>query len=130
MKEIKCVDTRWARQGSPEIKHRPKLVGERMKVLKDYGRKAFLLPDGTKRRPDIPSYPVVSKLTGCYHCGMMRMDYTHIGAAINRTRDTAQKKKLIAARKKLIRLALKFADDTGSANRCNFAHRASKRYLS
>jgi hypothetical protein len=122
-----CVDTRPGRQ-SPEAEHRPKHVPDRIKMLREHGKKAFLLPDGTVRRPGVPAYPVVSAKTGCYHCGMMRMAYTRIGAAISSARTRTEKNQLIKARQRLISLGLQFANVRDKANRCNFAYRASKRY--
>ena len=123
---MRCVDTRPARQ-SPEGRHRPRLVGERRRLLEKYGDSAFLLPRGTRKRPGVPAYPVISAKSGCYHCGMMRMAYTRIGAALNRTSNKSERNELLKARKKLIKLALEISDSRDRSNRCNFAIRASKR---
>lgn len=123
-----CVDTRPGRQ-SPEAEHRPRHVADRIKMLRQHGKKAFLLPDGTVRRPGVPAYPVISYRSGCYHCGMMRMAYTRIGAAINSARTRTERNQLIKARERLINLAIQFANVRDRSNRCNFASRASKRYL-
>lgn len=126
--KIKCVDTRPPRE-SPEARHRPKHVADRMRMLDRYGKAAFLLPEGTKLRPGVPAYPIVSANTGCYHCGMMRMSYTRIGAAINTVKSTEYRKQLMGARKKLINIALRYASARDPTNRCNWAIAASKRYL-
>lgn len=121
-----CVDTRPGRQ-SPEAEHRPKHVPDRINMLRERGKKAFLLPDGTVRRPGVPAYPVISAKTGCYHCGMMRMAYTRIGAAINSARSQMEKNQLIKARQRLIDISLQFSNVRDRSNRCNFSLAASKR---
>lgn len=126
-KKIKCADTRPAKQ-SPEAQHRPGRVSEKRKMLEKYGKQAFLLPEGTPSSPGVPSFPLISKKTGCFHCGMMRMSYTRLGAAMNATKNKAYKADLRLARQRLIKKALEFADKADKTNRCNWAFRARKRY--
>lgn len=126
-KPSRCVDTRPPKK-SPEAEHRPKYVKDRLRIMREYGPDAFLMPEGTRRRPDVPAYPVISAKTGCLHCGMMRMAYTRIGAAISKSIGT-DRQRLVEARERLIDLALQFSDRRDKTNRCNWAIRASKRYL-
>lgn len=128
-KKIRYADTRPARV-SPVDMHVPKTVSQRRRMLDRFGNVAFLLPEGTKARPGVPSYPIVSARTGRFHCGMMRIAYTRIGAAINRTRSPTWKAQLRAARQRLIRTAHRYADSADASNTCNFAIKARRRYPS
>jgi len=122
---VRCVDkTRKESAGHAA----PKRVDERFAMIEQFGDEAFLLPQGTPRL-NAPSYPVVSKTSGCYHCGLMRAAYTRIGTQINRRSTPASyKKELIKAREQLIKLGLQFANKRDRRNSCNWAIKASKRY--
>lgn len=122
----RCVDTRPAKI-SPQSLNRPRNAADRLRMVREYGRDSFLLPDGTPRTP-LPSFPIVSARTGCFHCGLMRMQYTRIGSAMA-TADREYRSRLNLARRRLIRLALELADRDDPGNSCNFAYRAAERYL-
>lgn len=122
---ITCVDKRPARQ-SPYMDHYPVTAKERWELYDGYGDDAFLMPKGSPSK-DIPSYPIVSKQTGCYHCGMMRMQLTRIGTQLNRTTNKDYRHALLNARDRLVKLALQFADRDDPSNRCNWALRRDRR---
>ena len=121
----RCADTRPPRQ-SPYIEHHPTTAKERWDMLDQYGPEAFLLPEGTPRK-DLPAYPIVSKKSGCFHCGMMRMQLTRIGAALNRKIPNDYREKLFQARERLVDTALDYADCRDPGNSCNWALGTSKR---
>ena len=121
---IRCADTRPPRQ-SPYMEHHPTTAGERRAMLDKYGAEAFLLPEGTPRK-DLPAYPIVSKVSGCYHCGMMRTQLTRIGAQLNRDIPDSYRRELIKARERLINTALAFADRNDPSNRCNWALKSGR----
>lgn len=121
-----CVDTRPPRK-SPISKVHPVLVSKRRKLLEKCGRRAFLLPEGTPSRPTVPSYPVMGS-DCCYHCGLMRMQYTRLGAAYNRAKSRLYKGKITEARERLIRKAAQFADRRDPSNACNWALKAAEKY--
>jgi hypothetical protein len=121
-----CVDTRPPRK-SPISKVHPVLVSKRRKLLDKCGRKAFLLPEGTPSKPTVPSYPIVGP-DCCYHCGLMRMQYTRLGAAYNRAKSRVYKMQINEARERLIRKAARFADRRNPSNACNWALKAAERY--
>lgn len=126
MQKITCVDTRPMRV-SPVGKNVPRTTRQRRELLRKYGRQAFLLPKGTKSNPNRPAYPVIN-MKGCYHCNTMRAAYTRLGQAIARTGNTRYKAELRNARRKLIKLAHKYANADDRSNTCNFAFKALAKY--
>lgn len=121
-----CCDVQ-AAQKSPVSEAVPPTVGARRELLTRCGSGAFLMPDGTQARPDVPGYPVMGE-DCCYHCGMMRAAYTRIGQALNRKGSVLEKARLKNARRGLIRKAAAFADRSDKSNACNWALAAAKRY--
>ena len=103
-------------------------VGTRRKTLSKCGVNAFLMPGGTPAKGNVPSFPIVDK-NCCFHCGLARMAYTRIGASLNiPDYPETYKRKLRAARKKLINEALLYSDKRDKKNQCNWAVAASRRY--
>lgn len=123
-----CVDTRSAAK-SPVSVARPKTRAARDRLLLRHGRAAFLVPEGTPAKGDVPSYPLVTE-DGCFHCGMARAAYTRIGQALSKERYPETYKALLKTRRRLlINKALSFADRWDPGNACNWAFAARKRYL-
>lgn len=120
---IKCVDTRFVKSSL----HAPRTASERLMMRELLGDEAFLMPEGTPRR-SLPSFPIASRITGCYTCTMMRMQYTRIGQGLNKPDyPESYKSRLREQREKMINLALEHADPRDNRNACNWAIRASKK---
>lgn len=123
---ITCVNTSSMKISPPSVV-KPKTTRERRLRLEKFGKSAFLLPGGTPARGDVPSFPITDR-AGCFHCGLARMAYTRIGGALARSTSSEYDRQLKAARVKLIKKALSFADRSDKKNQCNWSYKASKRY--
>ena len=119
---VRCVDKK-----SPVGRAVPKSTKGRRARLKRFGKRAFLIPGGTPASPGVPSYPVLDG-RGCFHCRMGRAAYTRIGQALARDEPESYKRKLRAARRRLIKTALRFSDPQDGSNACNWSIAASKRF--
>lgn len=105
----------------------PKNNAERLRRLKLYGKTAFMMPEGTPARPNVPAYPVVDR-DGCFSCSLAKAAYSRLSQHIvKREYPSSYRRTLKSRRMQLVKRALRLATPGDKDNACNFAIKAAGR---
>ena len=114
-------------------RYKPATHAARYKLRGKCGDACFLLPGGTPARPGVPAYPICSSLEKVGNrcvlsCPGMEAAYKRLMLGIAHYKYSPNvKRQMQAAARKVVEMALKYADPRDPSNTCNWALRASKR---
>jgi len=113
-----CADTK---------KHRVKSIGtgKRRATLKQWGKCAFVFPEGTPSSKGRPAYPIAKD--GCLDCSMAKAAYMRLSQQLGKSQPRDYRNKLLSRRRGLVRLALDHSAPGNRKNACNWSRAAAKR---